>query len=167
MPLLILAGVLIGWPLLEIATFILVGSELGVLPTLALIVATTVAGAVLLRQQGVAALMRIRDEMRQGEVPATSVANAGLVALGGVLLLLPGFLSDVIGLALLTPPLRRAVIAFLGSRGGRGVRSRMRRTVIDLDRADWRAEAGPNPGPTPGNRHPPLPPSGPPPFGRS
>lgn len=100
-------------PFLEIATFIWVGGEIGIFPTLAAIIATAVAGLAILRWQGMGLLADSRAMMARGEVPARQFAEAMMLAFGGVLLLIPGFLTDALGFALLIPPIRSALYKFL------------------------------------------------------
>jgi UPF0716 protein FxsA len=104
---------LVAWSLVEIALFVIVGSWVGVLGTLAIVLGSGVAGVMILRQQGVQLGQALRQNMGAGREP---VAHSGLVALGAVLLILPGFLTDMIGLALLVPPIRAVIIARIGSR---------------------------------------------------
>lgn len=103
-------------PLAEIALFIVVGGRIGLWPTLALVLAAVVAGAAILRRPGLARVP-LRPvpgaNLLSGLMPVAEEA-ARLVA--GVLLIVPGFLSDVVGIALLIPPVRRALIAALGRR---------------------------------------------------
>lgn len=152
MPLLPLA--LIALPLIEIAGFALVGSLVGVLPTVALVVATTVLGAVLLRVQGLGALTRIRATMEAGGAPGRDVVHGLMIALAGLLLVIPGFFTDALGLLLFIPPLRELVWRVLRTRvvvvdttdgmGARGWRRDGPRT-IDLDADDFARRDGPPP----------------------
>lgn len=100
-------------PFLEIATFIWVGGEIGILPTLAAIVLTAVAGLVILRWQGMGLIADSRAMMARGEIPARQFAEAMMLAFAGVLLLIPGFLTDAAGFALLIPPVRAALYGLL------------------------------------------------------
>jgi UPF0716 protein FxsA len=104
---------LVAWSLVEIALFVTVGSWVGVLGTLAIVLGSGVAGVMILRQLGVQLGQALRQNMGAGREP---VAHSGLVALGAVLLILPGFLTDMIGLALMVPPVRAVIIARIGSR---------------------------------------------------
>jgi len=100
-------------PLIEIALFIEVGGWLTLWPTLAIVVATAVAGSVLVRAQGrhvLADLRRSLDEMRD---PTAPLAHGALLLLAGALLLTPGFLTDTIGLALLVPRVRVAAMRLI------------------------------------------------------
>lgn len=97
------------WPLAEIATFVAVGDRIGALNTILLVVASGVAGAMILRRQGVAALRSARN----GPPPPAEVLSGMAAAFAGVLLLIPGFLSDVLAVALLIPGVRQVLGAFL------------------------------------------------------
>ena len=120
MPLLVLAILLIGIPLIEIALFIEVGGLIGLWPTLLIVLATGIAGAVLLRHQGLGLAAEIDRELRAGHMPADSVLSALFIAIAGVMLLTPGFFTDTIGFLLFIPPIRlwvaRRVIASMRER---------------------------------------------------
>ncbi|MDH4557175.1 membrane protein FxsA [Pseudomonas sp. BN417] len=98
------------FPLIELAVLIQVGSVIGVLPTLLLVIGTAVLGSVLLRVAGVATAWRARERLARGEVPEQEMLEGLLIAVGGGLLLLPGFISDVFGLLCLIPFTRRLFI---------------------------------------------------------
>lgn len=135
---------IIGLPLAEIAGFIAVGRALGLLPTLLAVVVTGIAGALVLRWQGLAALGELQRRVAQGEMPARAVGDAMLIGLGGLLLLIPGFISDLVGVALLLPVTRAAIFGWL-SRRLKVVEvdvTAYRRTAprqIDLDDDEWRS----------------------------
>lgn len=97
---------LLTWPLAEIATFVVVGSKIGALATVALVVATSVLGAILLRIQGFGALSRIRAAMETGDSPGRDLVHGLMIMVAGVLLLLPGFITDLFGILLFLPPVR-------------------------------------------------------------
>jgi len=131
-------------PLLEISLFILVGQAIGLGWTLLLVIAGAVAGGLIVRRQGIRLLGEARATIGRGQLPARTIADGVLVTLAGVLIAVPGFLSDIVGAALLIPPLRTALYAFLllrfrpatpRSPGGQAEGPR----VIDLDRDDFRA----------------------------
>jgi UPF0716 protein FxsA len=106
MALILLLTLLIGVPLLEIAVFIEVGGAIGVWSTIAATVATALAGSLLLRAQGLAALGRARMQMDRGELPAREMFEGVCLVLAGALLLVPGFVTDAVGLLLFIPPVR-------------------------------------------------------------
>src|SRR5690606_34627454 len=107
---------LLALPIIEIAIFIKVGQTIGLLPTLALVIGAAILGAVLLRQQGLSVLTRLRSNVSSGQLPGRSIADAMMIGLAALLLVLPGFLSDVVALALLLPPVRGWIYAGLASR---------------------------------------------------
>lgn len=95
------------FPFIELAVLIKVGGAIGVLPTLLLLVAAAVLGSLLMRVAGLATALRAREKLARGEVPEGEMLEGMMIALGGGLLLLPGFISDVFGLVLLLPFTRR------------------------------------------------------------
>lgn len=111
LPLLLLAFFTI--PVIEIYLLIKVGSWIGALPTVFMVVFTAVLGALLLRQQGFATLQRVQATMARGQIPAMELLEALLLALGGALLLTPGFFTDALGFLCLIPPVRRWLVQTL------------------------------------------------------
>lgn len=107
---------LIALPIIEIAIFIKVGQTIGVFPTLALVIGAALLGGLLLRQQGLAVLGQLRDNVNTGRMPGRSIADAMMIGVAALFLVLPGFLSDVVALALLLPPVRGWIYAALASR---------------------------------------------------
>ncbi|MEA3410261.1 MAG: FxsA family protein [Pseudomonadota bacterium] len=103
-------------PLVEIFLLIQVGGLIGALPTVGLVVTTAVAGAGLLRQQGLATLARLNEEMGRGVLPAQSLMEGAALLVGGAMLLTPGFLTDAAGLMCLLPPTRRFLLSRLAGR---------------------------------------------------
>ena len=101
----------IGIPVIEIALFISVGGEIGVLSTLILIVATAVIGTFLLKKQGLATLSRAQQRIEQGEAPLRELFDGVCLLIAGCLLLTPGFLTDSVGFLLLLPWVRTWVSA--------------------------------------------------------
>jgi UPF0716 protein FxsA len=93
-------------PIAELYVIIKVGEAIGVLPTIALLIADSFLGAALLRSQGRAAWRRFNDALASGRVPAREVFDGTMIILGGAFLLTPGFITDIIGLVLLIPPTR-------------------------------------------------------------
>ena|GEM_PF-123608 len=96
-------------PVIELAVLIKVGSYIGVLWTVALILLTAFIGVGLLRVQGLATLMRASQRMQDGQLPARELAEGFLLAMAGALLLTPGFVTDAFGFALLVPGVRGAM----------------------------------------------------------
>lgn len=99
----------IATPIVEIAVFIEVGGKIGLWPTLAIVVATAIAGTSLLRHQGLATLQRAQISLARQEFPMQEVFDGLCLLLAGALLLTPGFVTDAVGLILFVPPLRRAL----------------------------------------------------------
>jgi UPF0716 protein FxsA len=122
-------------PIAELALIIQVGQEIGVLWTVAILVADSILGGVLMRSQGRAAWRRFNETTGAGRVPAREVLDGALVIFGGALLLTPGFITDILGLVLLIPPTRALV---------RGVLARRlaHRLVVSAARARPRATQG-------------------------
>ena len=129
-------------PFVEIAVFIEVGSRIGIGATIVLIVLSALAGSALMRHQGLAVLRRAQASLEQGIFPAIEVFDGLCILLAGGLLLLPGFVTDIFGLLLFLPPLRRGLRYLLG----RQLLARGRITIIE-------GVAEPAPGPA---RQPPL-----------
>jgi UPF0716 protein FxsA len=101
---------LVALPVLEIWVLIKVGGMIGGLPTIALVILTAAVGVALLRRQGVKTLLRVRDKLERGEVPAGELVEGVFLAVGGLFLLLPGFITDGVGFCCLIPGLRRGLI---------------------------------------------------------
>ncbi|WP_317992620.1 FxsA family protein [Bartonella gliris] len=95
--------------LIEIAGFIFVGKEIGILATLSLIILTTIAGSILLRIQGFSLLKNIQRELIQGHTLENDIINDAFIILGAILLILPGFVSDILGILLLIKPARPVI----------------------------------------------------------
>lgn len=109
-----LLAALVAVPIIEIALFIQVGGAIGLWPTLGFVVATAFVGAALLRNQGAGAMARLQRALAEGHDPALPLVHGALILVAGVLLLTPGFFTDAVGLALLVPPLRAALISTVG-----------------------------------------------------
>jgi UPF0716 protein FxsA len=130
-------------PLIEIALFIVIGQAIGLLPTLLGIIVTGLIGGMVLRWQGVAALREMQFRMQRGEMPARAMGDTMLIGLGGLLLLLPGYFTDLAGLLLLLPWTRELIYRLLARNlTVVDVTTTYRRTdqpgLIDLDRDDFR-----------------------------
>lgn len=103
-------------PIAEIYVLLQVGSVIGALPTIALVVFTAFLGAILMRVQGLATLMRAQSELNSGQLPALALLEGVVILFAGALLLTPGFVTDTAGFACLVPPWRRYFINHLLSR---------------------------------------------------
>ncbi|MGB8814845.1 MAG: FxsA family protein [Paracoccaceae bacterium] len=103
-------------PLIEIALFIKVGGWLTLWPSLAIVLATGFLGIWLIKRQGRQVLDEMRGSMNGRGNPIAALAHGGMILIAGVLLILPGFLTDTLGLLLLIPFVRRGVIILLAKR---------------------------------------------------
>ncbi|WP_099867052.1 FxsA family protein [Pararhizobium haloflavum] len=151
---------LLGIPLAEIAMFIVVGSQIGVLATLGLILFTAVLGSILLRVQGLGLLQRISEEAKAGRVPSRELIHGVMILIAGVLLLTPGFVTDTMGFLLFIPAVRdfgwklikgRITIVASQMTSGGGARHESARPrqapgepVIDLDDEDFQRHPSAN-----------------------
>ncbi|MFT5720977.1 MAG: UPF0716 protein FxsA [Motiliproteus sp.] len=97
-------------PIVEITLLINVGQAIGVWYTIALVVLSAFIGVNMLRQQGVATLTRARSRMASGELPAQEMVEGLVLAVGGALLITPGFVTDVLGFCCLVPLTRQAMV---------------------------------------------------------
>ena len=139
-------------PLAEIACFILVGRRIGLFPTLSLVVFSAVAGVVLMRIQGFGVLARLRQSAQEGRAPGKELLDAAMILIAGILLLIPGFLTDIVGLALFLPPvrgflwnrlMRNVVVVDIGGRQPGGHPKTGPERTIDLDESDFRRDDRP------------------------
>jgi UPF0716 protein FxsA len=103
-------------PILEISVFILVGGQIGVFPTLGMILVTAILGTFFLRQQGLSILQKLQSESRSGNIPGRELVHGAMIMIAGVLLLTPGFVTDSIGFLLFFPPFRDLAWNFLKTR---------------------------------------------------
>jgi UPF0716 protein FxsA len=100
-------------PILEMWLLIQVGSHIGALATIGLVLLTAMIGLALLRQQGFATLLRANQKMEAGQLPAQEIVDGLFLAVGGALLLTPGFFTDAIGFICLIPGLRKLLLGRL------------------------------------------------------
>ncbi len=157
---LLLVPLLLLWPLAEIAGFVVVGRAMGLWVTLCLVIGTALVGALLLRHQGMHILKQISAESRQGRMPGKSLGDGAMIVIAGILLLLPGFLTDLIGLLLFVPAVRRLLWSQIASRvivvrsqtgnyhyqaGGRAPEGRHTPDkIVELDEQDFHREPNPD-----------------------
>lgn len=147
---LFLVALLIVIPLVEIAVIIQVGDWLGIVNTIGLLILVSVVGAYLVKRQGLGVLRRIGEQRQAGQVPAAAVFDGALILVAGMLLLFPGFVTDVLGLLLLLPPVRAGVRAFLRRRFARRVQ-----VVRSVRTATWSGPQRPYQPPEPPRSLPP------------
>lgn len=108
-------------PIVELSILIEVGKAISVGPTIALVLLIGAIGAALARRQGLSALRRIQGELAAGRMPSAELSDGILILLAGVLMIMPGFLSDLVGILLLIPQTR----ALFRRAAGRYFRSRV------------------------------------------
>ena len=139
MGLFILAA-LISVPIIEIGLFIQVGGAIGLWPTLLIVIVTGILGVTLLRLQGLIALTRLQQSLDRSEAPLEPIFDGFCLLAAGLLLLLPGFFTDTLGLILLFPPFRRLLRHLIAQRlqmrghmhySASGLRQRSDETIID------------------------------------
>jgi UPF0716 protein FxsA len=140
MPLLIVLFIVI--PIAELYVILKVGDLIGILPTIALLVADSLLGSWLLKSQGRTVWRRFQETMQAGRVPHREVFDGVLVIFGAAFLITPGFLTDIVGVLLLLPPTRALVRRWLIRRGGRmfGVSVATGRRSTPASRQDWDVE---------------------------
>lgn len=112
MPILVLV-LLLAIPLVELAIIIKVGGMIGVLPTIGLLLGMGVLGTIVLRHQGITVLRNAEAALQAGRMPVDTALDGIGLMLAGALLLLPGLVSDVLGLLLLVPTIRRLLIRWI------------------------------------------------------
>jgi len=96
-------------PLVELYVIIQVGQAIGALNTIGILLLDSVVGGWLMKREGFGIIRRIQDRLAQGRVPGNEIVDAFLILFGGALMLTPGFLTDLLGMALLIPPIRAVV----------------------------------------------------------
>jgi UPF0716 protein FxsA len=101
--------VFVVWPVAELFVIVKVAEAIGVLDTILLLIAGWPLGLWAMRSQGRVVLRRLGTAISEGRPPAREVVNGALVLLGGGLLMVPGFITDAVGLVLLVPPTRALV----------------------------------------------------------
>ncbi len=124
-------------PLIEIAGFVWIGGLLGVWGTLLWTLMAALIGLRLLSRESVGALRRAESALRAGRSPAVNAADAGLAALGGILLLIPGFFTDAVGLALAVRPVRVWIAARATGRFGLARAKPARPGVVELEAGEY------------------------------
>lgn len=104
-------------PVLEIYLLIEIGSVIGAIPTILLVVFTAFLGAFLIRFQGLSTIMRAQTSLAHGEIPTVAMLEGVVLLICGALLLTPGFFTDTLGFLALVPPLRQAMILKILEKG--------------------------------------------------
>jgi len=139
----LLVAVFILVPLLELWAILRVGDAIGVLPTVAILLADSILGSLLLRSQGRGAWRRFVEALRTARVPSRELADGLLIVVGAALLLTPGFISDLAGLFLLIPASRAVARRGLERTIARRLRAGLAGTVRDTRAGPdaWRPRA--------------------------
>jgi UPF0716 protein FxsA len=121
--------------LAEVAAFVAVGEHIGFGWAVLLLITVSALGPFLVKRVGLGVLARTQDRLQRGEVPTTQLLDGVLVLAGGILICIPGFISDVLGLLLLIAPVRHVLIRVAGRRVARGVETMRtgRWGVIDVE----------------------------------
>ena len=109
-------------PIIELAVIIQVGQALGVLNTIALLLLVSFVGAWLVKREGLGVWRRFHRQVESGTVPARELADGVMIIFAGALLMTPGFVTDLLGLSLLMPPVRAAIRATTLARLTRRIR---------------------------------------------
>jgi UPF0716 protein FxsA len=105
----VLALIFIVVPFIELFVLLQVGQAIGVVETIGLLIVVSVVGAWLVKREGIGVYRRAQVTMAEGRVPAAELLDGVLILFAGALLLTPGFLTDVLGVSLLVPPVRAGV----------------------------------------------------------
>ena len=100
-------------PVVELYILIEVGKKIGSLPTIGIIVLTGILGAYLVKRQGFMILKKIQNDLNEGIMPGDSLIQGAIILIGGILLLTPGFITDIIGFVFLIPVSRLVVKKYL------------------------------------------------------
>ncbi|SCW69995.1 UPF0716 protein FxsA [Rhizobium mongolense subsp. loessense] len=155
MRLAMLPGFVLLLPLAEIAGFVIVGRAVGLLATLGLVVLSGVIGMALLRRQGIGILQRMSTEGRNGVIPGRELLRPAMLVIASLLLIVPGFISDIIAIALFIPAVRDLAWNYIRKRfvivettrgssasqsSGFRNQSKPDSKVVDLDEDDYRRE---------------------------
>lgn len=96
-------------PIIEITLLMQIGALIGAWPTVAIVIITAWLGAKNVRQQGLATMQSVQTKMAQGEMPSAEIVTGVMLLVAGVLLVTPGFVTDIFGLLLLVPQVRKAL----------------------------------------------------------
>ena len=100
-------------PIIELYVLMEAGRQIGVFPTIGMILLTGISGAYLARTQGFNLINRIQKDLNQGRIPAEELLDGAIILAGGLLLLTPGFCTDLFGFCLLTPVSRQYIKVWL------------------------------------------------------
>jgi len=130
------------FPVLELFILVKVGMAIGFFPTFLLVAATSLLGLFVIRVAGFATALSAREALSRGELPAQQMLDGLMIAVGGGLLLLPGFISDVLGVICLLPITRRVLVSTLRRRA-ESQAQRQRAFAEDMQNRGGPAHGGP------------------------
>ncbi|MDD2352176.1 MAG: FxsA family protein [Atribacterota bacterium] len=99
-------------PFLELYILLQVGKHIGVLLTIIVVIVTGIAGAYLVKKQGLHIIMRIKRKMNEGIIPTDNLMEGVLILIGGILLLTPGFITDIVGFIITIPQSRKIFLMY-------------------------------------------------------
>ena len=129
---LVLALLFLVIPIVELYVIIQVAHAIGVFDTLGLLVLDSILGGWLMKREGMGVLRRLQAKLASGELPSTELVDGFLILFGGALMLAPGFLTDILGMALLLPPVRVVLRRLAMRRLTVAATQRDPRGIIDL-----------------------------------
>tara|TARA_B100000902_G_scaffold344796_1_gene350406 strand:- start:803 stop:1252 length:450 start_codon:yes stop_codon:yes gene_type:complete len=129
-------------PILELMVIIQVGQSVGAWNTVAFLVVDSLVGAWLVKHQGIGLLKKSQDRLRNGEMPSDEIFSGVVVLFAGALMLTPGFLTDLVGLLLLIPPIRAGALLVIR----RKFRSRIATNFPTSNLPEWDMETPPDEG---------------------
>jgi len=145
--LLVLLALLVLVPLAEVWVIVQVGSSLGIVTTVALLIGVSVFGTALAKHEGVRVFRSFMTAIDKGEMPSRDIIAGACLLLSGLLFLVPGFVTDVLGILLLLPPVRGGLARFvLRRRSGRSnvrvVRATYSGPIVDVEVTSDRPSLG-------------------------
>ena len=132
MPLSYLIALFIGLPIVELALLFELHGIVGFFPTVLLVLFTGIAGAALVRRQGLATFLKIQQEMSAGNVPAPQMMEGIMILVSGALLVTPGMITDVVGFLLLIPFVREKIRFWLKKK----LEEKVRRGYVQVNYRD-------------------------------
>ena len=143
---LVLALAFLVVPVAELAVLIALGQQFGYLTTFAVMVVLSLTGAWLARREGMGAWQRMQTALTEGRMPTAEAADGAMILLAGALLLTPGFLSDVVGVLFLLPPVRAGLRRWLPVLAARRLLGSRRRDRVRVEWVDGRSRTTVPPG---------------------
>jgi UPF0716 protein FxsA len=127
----ILALLFLVVPLVELFVIIQVGQAIGALNTIGILIVDSIVGGWLMKREGLAALRRFQAKVANAQLPENELIDGFLILFGGALMLTPGFLSDILGIVLLLPPVRAVIRPIVKRKVGKRI-TYQRGNIIDL-----------------------------------